>query len=136
VVAALIDAGVPEVRLFNRSLEKAEALACTIGGPVRVTPWFGRARALHEAALLVNTTTLGMSGQPVLDLDLTALPVSAVVTDIVYTPLETPLLAAARARGNAVVDGLGMLLYQAVPGFEAWFEVRPEVSAALRAFVA
>ena len=85
--------------------------------------------------MLVNTTTLGMSGQPPLELDLAALPGDAVVNDIVYAPLETPLLAAARARGNPVVDGLGMLLHQARPGFEAWFGVRPEVTAALRDFV-
>jgi len=135
VVAALVDAGVPEIHLFNRSIEKAEALACDLGGPIHVVPWFGRASALAEAALLVNTTSLGMTNQPSLDLDLSALPPDAVVTDIVYAPLETPLLAAARARGNAVVDGLGMLLHQAVPGFEAWFGVRPEVTAELRAHV-
>jgi len=135
VVAALADAGVPEIRLVNRTPEKAETLACALGGPVHVVPWFGRGGALAEAALLVNTTTLGMAGQPLLDLDLAHLPPSAVVTDIVYTPLETPLLAVARARGNPVVDGLGMLLHQAVPGFEAWFGVRPAVTPELRAFV-
>lgn len=133
VVAALIDAGVPEVRLFNRSADKARALAADIGGPVTVVPWSARAEALAGAALLVNTTSLGMTGQPALDLDPAGLPSAAVVTDIVYTPLETPLLAAARARGNVVVDGLGMLLHQAVPGFEAWFGVRPEVTPELRA---
>jgi shikimate dehydrogenase len=90
---------------------------------------------LAEAGLLVNTTTLGMAGQPPLDLDLGALPVEAVVTDIVYAPLMTPLLQAARTRGNPLVDGLGMLLHQARPGFEAWFGVRPEVTPGLRDFV-
>ena len=135
VVAALTDAGVPEIRLCNRTIEKAEMLACALGGPVRVVPWFGRSRAVADAALLVNTTTLGMAGQPPLDLGLDLLPITALVTDIVYTPLKTPLLAAAAQRGNPTVDGLGMLLYQAVPGFEAWFGVRPAVTAALREFV-
>ena len=91
---------------------------------------------LAEAALLVNTTALGMKGQPPLELDIAPLPAGAVVADIVYAPLETPLLAAARARGLAAVDGLGMLLHQARPGFEAWFGVAPVVDEALRAFVA
>jgi len=131
VVAALVDAGVPEIRLYNRTVAKAEALARDVGGPIRVVTEPEPA----GAALLVNTTTLGMAGQPPLDLDLATLAPEAVVTDIVYTPLITPLLAAARARGNVVVDGLGMLLHQAVPGFEAWFGVRPEVTGELREFV-
>ena len=131
VVAALIDAGVPELRLYNRTAAKAEALAQDIGGPIRVVS----APDLGGSTLLVNTTTLGMAGQPPLDLDLTALPADAVVTDIVYTPLITPLLAAARARGNPIVDGLGMLLHQAAPGFEAWFGIHPEVTPELREFV-
>ncbi len=141
VVAALVDAGVPEVRLYNRTAAKAEALARDIGGPIRGGAIRGgpirvvAAPDLSGVALLVNTTTLGMAGQPALDLDLTDLPKFAVVTDIVYTPLVTPLLAAARARGNPIVDGLGMLLHQAVPGFEAWFGVRPEVTPELREFV-
>jgi shikimate dehydrogenase len=91
--------------------------------------------ALSDAALLVNATTLGMTGQPPLDLPLERLPLQAVVNDIVYSPLETPLLAAARARGNPAVDGLGMLLHQARPGFAAWFGVEPEVTPDLRRFV-
>lgn len=135
VVAALADAGAPEVRLVNRTRERAEALATALGGALSVYDWDRREAALAEAGLLVNTTTLGMAGQPPLDLDLGALPVEAVVTDIVYTPLMTPLLQAARTRGNPLVDGLGMLLHQARPGFEAWFGVRPEVTPGLRDFV-
>ncbi|TAN50040.1 MAG: shikimate dehydrogenase, partial [Rhodospirillales bacterium] len=94
-----------------------------------------RAQALEGAALLVNTTSLGMTGQPVLNIDLDCLPATALVTDAVYAPLETALLAGARARGNKVVDGLGMLLHQARPGFAAWFGVAPDVTDELRAFV-
>jgi shikimate dehydrogenase len=135
VVAALLDAGVPEIRLTNRSRERAEALAADLGGPVRVVDWAERADMLAGCALLVNTTTLGMTGQSALDLDLAALPTTSVVNDIVYVPLETDLLARARARGNPVVDGLGMLLHQAVPGFKAWFGQQPQVTDELRAFV-
>ncbi len=135
VVAGLLDAGAPEVRLVNRTLSRAEAIADALGGPVAPVPWDRRGAALAEAGLLVNTTTLGMAGQPPLDLDLSELPADALVTDIVYAPLVTPLLELAMARGNPTVDGLGMLLHQARPGFEAWFGVRPEVTPALRAFV-
>lgn len=132
IVAALLDQGAPEIRLVNRSEARAEALAAALGGTTRVVPWSGRQAALGGAALLVNATSLGMSGQPPLDLALDALPVTAAVNDIVYVPLETPLLAAARRRGHPVVDGLGMLLHQARPGFAAWFGVMPEVTPALR----
>jgi shikimate dehydrogenase len=135
VAAALIDAGVPEVRLVNRSQERAERLAMDVGGPFRVTAWEHVGHALHGSALLVNTTTLGMTGQPPLEIDLSPLPDWAVVNDIVYAPLMTELLAAAKARGNRIVDGIGMLLHQAVPGFEAWFGVKPEVTPELREFV-
>jgi shikimate dehydrogenase len=135
VCAALVDAGVPEIRLVNRSLPRAEQVAADIGGMISVMGWDDAAGALDGAALLVNTTTLGMTGQPPLPIDLAALPTHAVVSDIVYAPLMTELLAAAKKRGNTVVDGLGMLLWQAVPGFEAWFGVRPEVTAGLRDFV-
>jgi shikimate dehydrogenase len=136
VVAALADAGVPDIRLVNRTPERAALLASSLGGPVRPVAWAERAAALDGAGLLVNTTTQGMQGQPALDLDLSELPLAAIVTDLIYVPLETPLLAAARARGNAVVDGLGMLLHQAVPSFAAWFGVTPEVTPELRALVA
>lgn len=135
VIVALADAGAPEIRLANRTRARAETLAAELGGPIAVVDWADRAAALDGAALLVNTTTEGMVGRPPLDLPLDALPPAALVNDIVYAPLETPLLAAARARGNPVVDGLGMLLHQARPGFEAWFGVAPTVDAALRAAV-
>jgi shikimate dehydrogenase len=132
IAAALLDAGCPRLTLVNRSRERAEALARDLGGPVGVA----EVPPLGEAALLVNTTSLGMQGHPPLALDLAPLPGAAVVADIVYVPLETPLLAAARARGLRAVEGLGMLLHQARPGFEAWFGAAPRVDAALREVVA
>jgi shikimate dehydrogenase len=103
---------------------------------IEVVDWKERNGGVADCGLLVNTTSLGMTGQAPLDIDLAGLPADAVVADIVYTPLLTPLLAAARNRGKATVDGLGMLLHQAVPGFERWFGVRPEVTPELRAHVA
>ena len=135
VVAALLEAAVPEIRLVNRSRSRAEMVARELDGPLQVFDWADRTRALSQAGLLVNATSLGMVGQPPLDLDLSNLPRAAVVNDIVYTPLQTPLLAQAAKRGNSVVDGLGMLLHQARPGFEAWFGVKPEVTDELRRFV-
>ena len=135
ILAGLMDEGAPEIRLINRSPARALALAAEFGAPVRAVPWEGRAQALEGAAILVNTTSQGMVGEAPLDLALDALPVSALVTDIVYVPLETPLLAAARARGNRVVDGLGMLLHQARPAFEAWFGIDPKVMPQLRALI-
>jgi len=132
VVAALLDEGAREVRLVNRTPERAAKLAKELGGEVRGVPWDSRHQALAGASLLVNATSLGMEDQPALDLPLDNLPREAVVNDIVYVPLETPLLAAARARGNRCVDGLGMLLHQARPGFEAWFGVQAEVTEGLR----
>ncbi len=135
VVASLLDEGAPQVWLVNRTLARAEELASDIGGAIEVADWVSRETLLEGAALVVNTTTQGMAGQPPLDLDLRALPGSAVVTDIVYTPLMTPLLSAAQARGNRVVDGIGMLLHQARPGFAAWFGREPEVTEGLKAAV-
>jgi shikimate dehydrogenase len=132
IVAALLDEGAQEVRLVNRTPERATKLAKELGGHVRGVAWEARDRALDGASLLVNATSLGMEGQPALELALDLLPREAVVNDIVYAPLETPLLAAARVRGNLCVDGLGMLLHQAQPGFEAWFGVKPEVTPGLR----
>ena len=135
IAAALVDGGAPELRLVNRTLSKAHAIARDIGGPIEVFPWRERDRVLEGASLLVNATTLGMAGGQPLALELTALPGAALVTDIVYTPLATPLLGQAAARGNPTRDGLGMLLHQARPGFAAWFGVEPRVTAALRAHV-
>lgn len=135
IVVALLVAGAPEVRIANRTRNRAETLADDLGDGIMVVDWDERADALADAALLVNSTTLGMEGHEPLSLDLAKLPKAAVVTDIVYTPLETPLLRDAASRGNPTVDGLGMLLYQAQPGFEQWFGVRPEVDDALRRFV-
>jgi shikimate dehydrogenase len=132
VVASLLDQGAPEIRLLNRHRERAEALAAALGTSITVLDWEERAAALKGAALLVNATSLGQAGQPPLELALDALPKGAVVNDIVYVPLETPLLAAARARGNSAVDGLGMLLHQARPAFAAWFGLMPEVTPELR----
>lgn len=135
VIVALLDAGVAELRLVNRNRARAEALAAQLGGPVVVLDWTAAADAVAGAATIVNATALGMVGQPPLDLSLAAAGSDALVNDIVYQPLETPLLAAARARGLVTVDGLGMLLHQAAPGFERWFGRSPEVDADLRAAV-
>jgi shikimate dehydrogenase len=132
IVAGLQDEGAPDIRIANRTAERAQALASEFGDPVRSVGWGDRADALDGSVLLVNTSSLGMEGQPPLDIALDALPVEAVVCDIVYVPLETPLLAAARARGNPAVDGLGMLLHQARPGFRNWFGTDPEVDEVLR----
>ena len=135
LIVALADAGVPEIRLVNRTRDRAERLRQELGGPVKVVDWAERAAALAGAALLVNATTQGMAGEAPLDLSLDRLPATAIVNDIVYAPLETPLLAAARRRGLVAVDGLGMLLHQARPGFAAWFGIEPLVTPALREFV-
>ena len=135
IAAALSMAGTVEIRVVNRTAARASALAKALGPPVRAVRWEKRAEALADAALLVNATTLGMTGGPALELDLAPLPAQAVVMDIVYTPLETALLARARARGLVAVDGLGMLLHQARPAFTAWFGVEPEITAELRAHV-
>ncbi len=132
IVAALLGAGVTRITLVNRTAARAEALAALFDARVTTCPWSDMPRALGTAGLLVNTTSLGMRGQPALDIDLSVLPHDATVADIVYTPLVTALLVAAQARGNPTVDGLGMLLHQAVPGFAAWFGVTPEVDDDLR----
>lgn len=132
VVLSLADRGAKEIRLLNRTDGKAVALAAEFGPPVKAVPWADRHAALADAALLVNTTSQGMHGQPPLELDLTALPNHTLVSDVIYVPLETPLLAAARQRGNPTVNGLGMLLNQARPAFQAWFGVMPEITPELR----
>ena len=132
VVVSLAEAGAPEIRIVNRTPARAEALARDVGPVAKALAWSARHDALAGAALVVNTTNQGMHGNPPLDLDLSALPPDALVSDIVYIPLETPLLRAARERGNATVNGLGMLLNQARPAFQAWFGVLPEITADLR----
>jgi len=134
VAAALLDEGA-SVTVVNRTRARAEGLAREIPG-LRIAEWDARVPALADHALVVNTTPLGMIGHTPLDLDLSHAPASLVVADNVYVPLETPLLAAARARGLRCVEGLGMLLHQAVPGFRAWFGVEPRVDEELRRFVA
>lgn len=135
IVVALLEAGVPEIRLVNRTAARAEALAAEFGPQVIPHAWQACPAGLAGATLVVNTTSLGMTGRPELTLPLDGLSPTAVVSDIVYTPLETRLLRDAAARGNPTVDGLGMLLHQALPGFERWFGRRPEVDTAARAAV-
>ena len=135
VVAGLLDRGVGRIVVANRTLARAEEIVALAPTRVAAVAWTDLGKHLAAAKLLVNTTSLGMAGQPALELDLRAMAADAVVSDIVYVPLETPVLAAARQRGLRTVDGLGMLLHQAVPGFERWFGVRPEVTAELRALL-
>jgi shikimate dehydrogenase len=135
VVFGLIERGIKRVHLANRTLERARALADQFGANVEPVSWDAIGDRLPRAGLLVNTTSLGMQGQPALEVDVGLLPPQAVVADLVYTPLKTPLLAAAQARGLSTADGLGMLLHQAVRGFELWFGQRPQVTAELRALV-
>ena len=138
VIAALIEARVEEIRIVNRTLARAERVASDLAATAtRITalPWSDMDSALRDAGLLVNTTSLGMNGEPELEIDLSPLPPRAVVADIVYVPLETPLLAAARERGHLTVDGLGMLLHQGRPGFEAWFGSPVQVTRELRAAI-
>ena len=135
VVLALAEHGAKEIRLINRTFDKAQAMAAEFGAPVKAVPWDQRHAALDGAAMLVNTTSQGMHGYPPQDIDLSALPTHALVSDIIYAPLETGLLLAAKARGNPVVGGLGMLLNQARPAFEAWFGVLPDITPELRQLV-
>jgi shikimate dehydrogenase len=135
VLAGLIDAGAREIRLVNRTPARAQALARDLGGPIKAIAWADRAAALAGAATLINTTNQGMVGEPALDLALDQLPPRALVSDIIYIPRETPLLAAARKRGNPTVNGLGMLLHQARPAFRAWFGIMPDVTPELRALI-
>jgi shikimate dehydrogenase len=136
VVAGLLDRGLEPVLVANRTLGRAEELRRFDPRRVQALAWSDVEARLRGTRLLVNTTSLGMMGQPPLDIDLASLPEAAIVSDIVYVPLETPLLATARARRLRTVDGLGMLLHQAVPGFARWFGVTPQVTPALRALVA
>ncbi len=135
VVFGLIERGFKRVYLANRTVERARALADQFGANVYPVEWDAIGELLPRVNLLVNTTSLGMHGQPALEIDIGRLPPDAVVADLVYVPLVTPLLAAARARGLRTADGLGMLLHQAVRGFELWFGRRPQVTPELRALV-
>jgi len=132
IIVGLIDAGAPEVLLANRTRTRAEQLADEFGPKISVIDWSDLTPALDGVATLVNTTSIGMGGAGELPIDLAAADKTTVVTDIVYTPLDTPLLHAASTAGLRTVDGLGMLLHQAVPGFEAWFGAAPEVDETLR----
>lgn len=135
IVVALLDEGAPEIRLANRTRDKALELAHEFGPRVTVVDWSERSEAMAGISLLINTTTLGMHGQDPLDVRLDALPQTAMVSDAIYIPLQTPLLTAARERGHRTVNGLGMLLNQARPAFEAWFGVMPEITPELRAAI-
>jgi shikimate dehydrogenase len=132
VVAALIEVGVPEIRIANRTRPRAEALRHDFGAKVVVYDWVQAGNMLEGAATVVNTTSLGMAGKPDFRVPLDALEVGALATDLVYVPLRTQFLQAAEARGCMAVDGLGMLLHQAAPGFERWFGARPDVDLATR----
>lgn len=131
VIVGLMDSGATEIRLTNRSWAKAHDMAQEFGDPVRAIPWDDRHDALAGAALLVNTTNQGMHGEAALDLRLDHLPAQALVSDIIYVPLDTPLLTAARLKGHVTVNGLGMLLNQARPAFAAWFGVQPDITPGL-----
>lgn len=132
IVFGFLDAGVTEIRVFNRTRARAETLAQQFGSCVKVFDWSQREAGSRDSAVLVNTTTIGMNGAGTLDFDLAGFDPECVVSDIVYVPLETELLRKAKSQGLRTVDGVGMLLHQGVPGFEKWFGVRPEVTDELR----
>jgi shikimate dehydrogenase len=132
VIAALIEVGVPEIRIANRTRPRAEALRADFGAKLKVFDWVQAPNMLEGAVTVVNTTSLGMAGKPDFRVPLDALEQNALVTDLVYNPLETSLLLQAKSMGCTTVDGLGMLLHQAAPGFERWFGLRPDVDAATR----
>jgi shikimate dehydrogenase len=136
IIASLQAQGAREVRVVNRTRSRADELQAWFGAPVVALSWEERSSALEGARLLVNATNQGMAGKPALDLALDALPKDAIVGDVIYVPPETPLLATARARGHVTVNGLGMLLNQARPAFNAWFGVMPEITPELRAAIA
>ncbi len=135
VIYGLLGRGVPRIVVVNRTADRAAALRASFGGRMENAPWNDRNETLGDAGLLVNTTTLGMQGQPALELEVARLPTRAVVADLVYVPSVTPLMAAAKARGLRTADGLGMLLHQAVRGFALWFGRKPTVTSELRTLV-
>jgi shikimate dehydrogenase len=135
VCCALAQSGAREIRLVNRTFDRAKKIAEDFGDPIKALPWQQRHDALDGAAMVVNTTSLGMLGKSPLDLELSKLPARALAADIIYIPLETPFLAAARKRGNPTINGLGMLLHQGRPAWRAWFGIEPAVTAELRAMI-
>lgn len=132
VCYAMLDQGAPEIQLVNRTPEEPAMIAAEFGGPITPVSWEERHDALEGSVMVVNATSQGMKGEPALDISLDALPVSALAVDIIYTPLETPFLAAARIRGNSTLNGLGMLLHQGPPAWKRWFGVEPEVTDEVR----
>jgi shikimate dehydrogenase len=135
VLVALVERGAKEIRLINRTFERAEAIAKEFGAAVRALPWERRSDAIGDVVLLTNATNQGMTGKPALDISLDRLPRQTLVSDLIYVPPETPFLTTARQRGNVTVNGLGMLLHQARPAFKAWFGVMPDITPDLRATV-
>lgn len=135
LIVALLEQGATEIRLINRTLEKAEQLAKEYGAAIKPMAWDKRSDVIGDVALLANATSQGMIGKPALDISLDKLSKQTLVSDLIYVPPETPFLAAAKARGNVTINGLGMLLHQARPAFKAWFGVMPEITPELRAAV-
>ena len=135
VCYGLLQEGAREIRLVNRTFARAKAIADEFGRPITPLPWGERHDVLEGVAMAVNATSQGMVGQPALDIDLDKLPQTALAADIIYTPLETPFLAAARARGLRTINGLGMLLHQGRPAWQRWFGIEPEVTAELRSLM-
>lgn len=135
VCYGLMQEGAKEIRLVNRMVDRAKGIADEFGGPIRAFPWEQRNDVMEGAAMVVNTTSQGMVGQPALDINLDKLPGNALAVDIIYTPLETPFLTAARQRGNRTINGLGMLLHQGPLAWKGWFGIEPAVTAELRALV-
>lgn len=136
IIHGFLEAGVSQIQIFNRSAERAEAVAAQFGARIKILPWEQRSSASTESAVIVNTTSLGLKGAGSLDMDFTDFHPDCIVSDIVYVPLETGFIRDARRHGLQTVDGLGMLLHQAVPGFEKWFGVRPDVTAELYELIA